>query len=49
MSWTVYLSGEIDTDWRERIQEGGSRANSDIALATPSLTMKQVMISVKLY
>ena len=49
MSWNVYLSGETYTVWRERIQEGGSRANSDIALATPSLTMKQVMISVKLY
>ena len=22
MSWTVYLSGEIHTDWREQIQQG---------------------------
>ena len=49
MSWNVYLPGETHTVWRESIQEGGSRANSDIALTTPSLTMKRVMISVKLY
>ena len=35
MSWNVYLSGEIHTDWRERIQEGANRANLDIAFTTP--------------
>ena len=35
MSWTVYLSGEIHTDWRERIQEGANRANLDITFTTP--------------
>ena len=49
MSWNVYLSGVTHMEWRERVQACDSRANSDIALTTPSLTMKQVMISVKLY
>ena len=35
MSWNVYLSGEIHTDWRERIQEGANRANLEIAFTTP--------------
>jgi YtoQ family protein len=35
MSWNVYLSGEIHTDWRERIQEGASQANLDIIFTTP--------------
>ena len=35
MSWNVYLSGEIHTDWRERIQEGANRATLDIAFTTP--------------
>ena len=35
MSWNVYLSGEIHTDWRERIQEGANRADLDIAFTTP--------------
>ena len=35
MSWNVYLSGEIHTDWRERIQEGANRANLDITFTTP--------------
>ena len=35
MSWNVYLSGEIHTDWRKRIQEGANRANLDITFTTP--------------
>ena len=26
MTWTVYLSGEIHTDWRERIEQGAASA-----------------------
>ena len=35
MSWNVYLSGEIHTDWRDRIQAGVNRANLDITFTTP--------------
>ena len=35
MSWNVYLSGEIHTDWRERIQVGANRENLDITFTTP--------------
>ena len=35
MSWNVYLSGEIHTDWRERIQEGANREKLDITFTTP--------------
>ena len=35
MGWNVYLSGEIHTDWRERIQEGANRAGLDITFTTP--------------
>jgi len=27
ISWTVYLSGEIHTDWREQIEEGAKALN----------------------
>ena len=27
MNWTVYLSGEIHTDWREKIMQGASENN----------------------
>lgn len=30
MSWTVYLSGEIHSDWREQIQRGVEGAGLDI-------------------
>ncbi len=33
--WTVYLSGEIHTDWRERIQDGVSAANLPVDLVSP--------------
>ena len=35
MSWNVYLSGEIHTDWRERIQEGANREKLHITFTTP--------------
>lgn len=30
MTWTVYLSGEIHTDWREQIIDGSHKLNLDI-------------------
>tara|TARA_R110000782_G_scaffold16637_5_gene47409 strand:+ start:391 stop:831 length:441 start_codon:yes stop_codon:yes gene_type:complete len=30
MSWTVYLSGEIHTDWREQIMQGTNKLGLDI-------------------
>lgn len=30
MSWTVYLSGEIHTDWRDQIKQGTQAHNLDI-------------------
>jgi YtoQ family protein len=30
MSWTVYLSGEIHTDWREQIMQGTDKLGLDI-------------------
>ena len=35
MTWNVYLSGEIHTDWREQIAAGAKSAGLDVALATP--------------
>jgi YtoQ family protein len=35
MSWQVYLSGEIHTDWRERIEQGASAAGLDVAFSAP--------------
>jgi YtoQ family protein len=35
MTWTVYLSGEIHTDWRERIQQGVAAAGLDVTLTGP--------------
>ncbi len=34
-SWTVYLSGEIHTDWRERIAEGVERLGLPVELVSP--------------
>ncbi len=31
MSWTVYLSGEIHTDWREQIMNGTDKLGLDIS------------------
>jgi YtoQ family protein len=34
-SWDVYLSGEIHTDWRERIIDGAAKAGLDIDFSSP--------------
>ena len=33
--WSVYLSGEIHSDWRERIQNGAQSAGMDIEFLSP--------------
>jgi YtoQ family protein len=33
--WTVYLSGEIHTDWREQIIEGAAAADLDVTFTSP--------------
>ena len=35
MEWQVYLSGEIHTDWRERIEQGATQPASDIRFTAP--------------
>jgi YtoQ family protein len=35
MNWTVYLSGEIHTDWREQIEKGAKGANLPVAFNAP--------------
>jgi YtoQ family protein len=35
MTWLVYLSGEIHTDWRERIEAGARDAGLDVAFTAP--------------
>ena len=35
MSWQVYLSGEIHTDWRERIERGAAAAGLDVRFTGP--------------
>ena len=35
MTWNVYLSGEIHTDWRERIERGALDAGLDAAFSAP--------------
>ena len=35
MRYSVYLSGEIHTDWRERISEGAEKAGLDIEFLSP--------------
>jgi YtoQ family protein len=35
MSWQVYLSGEIHTDWRERIERGAADAGLDVEFTGP--------------
>lgn len=35
MTWTVYLSGEIHTDWRERITEGAAAKGLDAVFTAP--------------
>ena len=33
--WTIYLSGEIHTDWRERITEGAAGAGLPVEFVSP--------------
>ena len=35
MAWQVYLSGEIHTDWRERIVDGARATDLDVAFSAP--------------
>jgi YtoQ family protein len=35
MSWQVYLSGEIHTDWRDRIERGTEGAGLDVGFTGP--------------
>jgi YtoQ family protein len=35
VSWKVYLSGEIHSDWRERIARGVSEAGLDVEILAP--------------
>ena len=35
MTWRVYLSGEIHTDWRERIERGAADAGLDVEFSAP--------------
>jgi len=35
MHWQIYLSGEIHTDWRERIAHGIAEAGLDVELTGP--------------
>jgi YtoQ family protein len=35
MSWQVYLSGEIHTDWRERVEAGARAAGLDVTFTAP--------------
>ena len=35
MGWRVYLSGEIHTDWRERIEQGTAAAGLDVEFTGP--------------
>jgi len=34
MSWNVYLSGEIHTDWRQQIKEGCDALNLSITFTS---------------
>ena len=34
-TWNVYLSGEIHTDWRERIKQGAQAADLDVEFVAP--------------
>lgn len=34
-NWTIYLSGEIHTDWRERISDGSKSAGLPVEFVSP--------------
>ena len=40
-TWVVYLSGEIHSDWRERIQQGVKDAGMDIEFVMPVTNHEQ--------
>src|SRR5688572_4862049 len=35
MPWTVYLAGEIHSDWREQIASGAEKAGLDVTFSSP--------------
>ena len=35
MAWTVYLAGEIHSDWRDRIAAGAKEAGLDVSFTSP--------------
>jgi len=35
LDWTVYLAGEIHSDWRDEIREGAERAGLDVSFLAP--------------
>lgn len=35
MTWSIYLSGEIHTDWREQIAAGAKAAGLDVEFSSP--------------
>jgi len=35
MTWSIYLSGEIHTDWREKIEAGAKAAGLDVEFSSP--------------
>lgn len=35
MTWTIYLSGEIHSDWRQQIEAGSRAANLPVAFSSP--------------
>ena len=35
MNWTIYLSGEIHTDWREQIKHGAEQAGLPVTFTSP--------------
>jgi YtoQ family protein len=35
MTWSIYLSGEIHTDWRQQIEQGARAAGLDVAFSAP--------------
>lgn len=34
-TWTIYLSGEIHTDWRQKIEDGAMKADLPVAFSAP--------------
>ncbi len=34
-TWSIYLSGEIHTDWREQIEQGAAAANLPVLFTSP--------------